>query len=1290
MSIAIISSKQCSSDCEGNCTFINQFTYAEVDRCTTNDTSCQPMCVCKHGYTGANCNLLLSEQLQYQTMRNAMLDSLEELTTIEDVSAESVTLWASGLASSVYDTDQLSANCSQSIIKTAQAIVSGASAIGLSADSISTVLTSIDTAITINTNNYYVANTKGGSSVVNATNNILQNFANVVINNMVLGQQPYLSIQNSLKMAVHTFAASDVNSTSISVPKTAYESAAGTQTTSLSLITGTVEPMSLSLVETTAAQYLNEGVNYTSNPISVQLKSTSSNISLTFVMQNVKSVQYSNYSGGHYVNTSCTVKDNSTYVKYCPGNIRIIHQCNGTNGLLVTRCPANAVIPVCRVQFGDFSCTVLDHNESSTTCHCVSNSTVSSRRRLSVASKIQSVALVSMFEFVAGDTASTFATYDDQSALVLFQKSFVIVLLFSSLWGIGVVYGGCFIYYYGGPIESKKNFELPVDGMHTHVEHSNAVTEKAINEKYVELMEYVKKVFPSVYSGELSLFKKIQLEMRRHHRYFGMKKNESVGHLSLIIFRVLTACTILLFCVAVGYDLETPNNDGSCVHHENEHSCLKRKSPINNHRSYCTWVAGGNGQSSNCVYEEPVYNWQDSAFIAIVVGVVMVIIMLPIEYLFKILNAPNEEYVKALIENDKKASTLNMPRRRSTRIVNLKAAHARRKFAAVSMNASKLIMLRALKRESVRRSLVETYHVVFENQMRFYRQMLNDKDHLKTFVEDLLLQSCQFQDKKNWSEKENFESLWNFNQLIEQVPAFEKQLQLVDSISKEKIAEYRENGAYDVHIGADILFSLMLDILGNGTVVSKIFEDKMVSTYSDIEPKSNITKAIAFIVVVLINMGCIWYVMLKAVIRGSSWQMHFLFACMVQMISEILIFQTTSVLWCEVIVPQFAYDDVNKALDKVFIALEKVYHEDKIHTTNAYLNDHKAVNVFNMPDYLFVSNRLANEYKQHIESVIVLRYESIYPPNNLITNPLEVIVTNPNSLTNIIRKWFTVTLMSFILIPIPIQDFILSIVQPILFAPVMAMAYACWSNPILLIIALVLIPIFCVASYKYMNHISNKQLTRKTITIDDLQKEINLTVHEHVHDKPHAARTNNQVIDDNVNKNSALVEKQHFSKASESFVDVESVVNSNLVSESGGSDSEVIDVELFLQSHSKESLIQVSFGSANSKSNASIYSSDVRIDSQTSSSKSNRNIVELARINETNSSSLRSVDSSIHYIMAEDISDCSTPLGPRRLNNDHGSSSDSNGYIPMYLRDKTVRDGDNFVDVEAQWESSDK
>ena len=194
---------------------------------------------------------------------------------------------------------------------------------------------------------------------------------------------------------------------------------------------------------------------------------------------------------------------------------------------------------------------------------------------------------------------------------------------------------------------------------------------------------------------------------------------------------------------------------------------------------------------------------------------------------------------------------------------------------------------------------------------------------------------------------------------------------------KESVLEF----AGDAHVGVVIMHEFIMDLLGRTTPEAKIFEEKTKADFQDVMVVSVLTKGLVLALLVLINLGCVWFTLLKSFSRGVNWQHQYLFACCIQITAEILFFETMNVLWLNVVVPQLVMDDVTRAFETILEALDRI--EGEYFSRVDQGDDDVDVNVFNAADYLFISKHLAKLHPHTMESRIVNVYETVMPTPHL-------------------------------------------------------------------------------------------------------------------------------------------------------------------------------------------------------------------------------------------------------------------------------------------------------------------
>jgi len=170
------------------------------------------------------------------------------------------------------------------------------------------------------------------------------------------------------------------------------------------------------------------------------------------------------------------------------------------------------------------------------------------------------------------------------------------------------------------------------------------------------------------------------------------------------------------------------------------------------------------------------------------------------------------------------------------------------------------------------------------------------------------------------------------------------------------------------------------------------------------------------------------------------------------------------------------------------------------------------VNILNVPDYLFVSTRLAKVFHKQIESSVVSRYESIYPSNNLavllktvneddlirVQEQEEASWLQDNWLFKFLRlsmlgSIYFAMLIRVAVVPMHIQQFVISTLQPVLFAAMLVIIYECVYNPWYFAVVFVVLVLMVILVNHYVRNLSDKQRKnaelRKTIALEEVEEQ---------------------------------------------------------------------------------------------------------------------------------------------------------------------------------------------------------
>jgi hypothetical protein len=84
------------------------------------------------------------------------------------------------------------------------------------------------------------------------------------------------------------------------------------------------------------------------------------------------------------------------------------------------------------------------------------------------------------------------------------------------------------------------------------------------------------------------------------------------------VLQLITVQTMLMFMIAVFYDVEIPQDDGFCESLTSQASCEQRKSLFNSDKSQCNWSS----EMQRCQYMEVAMTWQVQFIILIKLALV--------------------------------------------------------------------------------------------------------------------------------------------------------------------------------------------------------------------------------------------------------------------------------------------------------------------------------------------------------------------------------------------------------------------------------------------------------------------------------------------------------------------------------------------------------------------------------------------------------------------------------------------------------------------------------------------
>lgn len=122
-------------------------------------------------------------------------------------------------------------------------------------------------------------------------------------------------------------------------------------------------------------------------------------------------------------------------------------------------------------------------------------------------------------------------------------------------------------------------------------------------------------------------------------------------------------------------------------------------------------------------------------------------------------------------------------------------------------------------------------------------------------------------------------------------------------------------------------------------------------------------KSLAWIAVILLNFIFIYFSLLRGLERGYNWQKMYVFACFIQFLVEIFLYETSECLIIQFLIPNTAKTEVQSVLRLLTTLINHLCRNID------WCNPHDIV--LNCPNYFFLSTNLSKFYPDLFESVII-------------------------------------------------------------------------------------------------------------------------------------------------------------------------------------------------------------------------------------------------------------------------------------------------------------------------------
>jgi hypothetical protein len=793
-----------------------------------------------------------------------------------------------------------------------------------------------------------------------------------------------------------------------------------------------------------------------------------------------------NYQSLYNLTTRCKLNEIKNESFVCPDSgITIATTCHGQAGLNISYCPT-PLTQCGSISLDDQSiikpqCKTTKITIDEVTCECEIPQTsaefldtlgsASSRGMWStgigVVDKTGSLAIVLMVEYVGTDMIDTFhAAPYALSSLEDTEKVLTVILLYGVMWSLGAVLififaiqrfarnyneqlrrtlliqkklkqrRGCQVV--GTEIQSSVPASLPrrksvLDVLPDFLgrrDKKSVIEEEHISMEEMEkhLLDYVYQILPEFFRTS-SILLAIETELAKHHSYIHMFSHSDSAKLPVLtICQLLTIQTASMFLLAILYDVQGPNDDGSCQVYKTERECLQTQSVFDYDQTYCKWIGSSDeamwpaDDTTLCVYNPVKMNIKIGLYCAILVSVSSSILMYPLDYLFSIINAPlsnsSEQSPNAQVSPIEETTPAVQSIRNSTVpqssglfpltvITTPTSRNHTIKYIPIETKEAyghaRISIMKQMRKQQSRRQHQQDH---LENMRRLMKSnnAMNIGVSQAVFIE---LEQHVKETRKQLANLEqatsllvNFDIDWPLDisrvcpnpskkqsdlrratlmtqEVLSQYPVdvrviMKDALNNVLSESRQSIEKLSLTTSEE-EVGLEILQLFIQDLLGRDTASAKIFAVKAEEDYVTQPVVSMSKKIISAVLLILFNALCIYYSILRGYRKGLAWQRSFLMACIVQFLIEVFYNETLLCLYVHCFVPSIVPDAEIKRVQSV---LHHCIHS----MCNDFFdpNDHSETDkqLLNVADYFFVSTHVAKAYPDLMESMIVLAYKS--------------------------------------------------------------------------------------------------------------------------------------------------------------------------------------------------------------------------------------------------------------------------------------------------------------------------
>jgi len=945
--------KSCPSDCSGHGTCFKSHIHrrAAVSSCLVGDPLCKVMCICDSGYGGLSCALPDDDIFEKMKTRTTLISALEYVADQEGVSDRTTPYFLDVLYLLGGNSNELTELGCDILRRVIDILLLNIGDIDISFDILLNIPAVLSNCLVV----YESNSTADNENQITNTTALIRQWGLLISSDLVFGQEFVEVIESSYRQRIGVVSATKIGDIMTSSAASNIERFVdlNPSTVTVNKSISLDEDLHITVSEYSSSLYEN-GTTMASNPISLYISDQASIADVVyFNLSTFSDVNFGVDRNHNFSHTwQCDIGQKGVVFNYtCPDSANIMHQCTGRKYNITIRCPLVTTLPTCAVVINgkinaNSFCELHSFAPSYAVCECF----LTSGRRLvsDLFTADTSVEVVAISEYLGKDFYETIVYADDLTVKDL-NDSIAVILMFAAMWLLvqfAVIAVSAVDNHSINPQDAVTTTTAPVPHRASRMKKKSTGDSESPASLRKYLLHHFDGVFPLIFRPEGNTWKSFFDEIRKHHRYilmFAARGPDSDSVRIRVAIQMLTVQSMLMFIMAIFYDIQYPNDDGTCATYKSRSSCLHERSIFNRDETICEWNESSSGYT--CEYKTVRLTTET----AVIVGTLMAIFTAPvnfvIDFLFdQILSAPtadDEKALKAMSDTSNHAnerirrvitktfsSISGVPRMVSSfTLFSMKeklVVDETRKVsvALVHSHAMTSMVLRKSREQSQHRlsvssnldSDVETRISTVSNKLPC-GVTKKSSDTYSEFM-SLLSRQCHV---LNGESRRRFCSSWLVDRETGEVRVFTRPRSLcgerhisitafiqneiisVDRIAKAKIEKLKY--ASDIHVGLELCHLFVSDFLGRTTPEAKIYEYKTEEEFKHSFVVTKFAKGATWFIVFLINMFFILFTLLRASHRDKFWQYSYITACAIQMVIEVCLYETMECVWINYSVP---------------------------------------------------------------------------------------------------------------------------------------------------------------------------------------------------------------------------------------------------------------------------------------------------------------------------------------------------------------------------------------------------